>query len=632
MAQENVGINIQVGGNQDQALGSLKAQLREATAEVTKLSEQFGASSKEAVNAAKRAAELKDQIGDAKSLIDAFNPDAKFKALTASLSGVAGGFSALQGATALFGKENEDLQKTLLKVNSAMALSQGLQAVGESIDSFKQLGTVIKTQVVSAFSTLRGTLIATGIGALAIGIGLVAANFDKVKKAVLGLVPGLAQVGTFFSSIITKVTDFVGITSQAERALASLEKTTKRGNEGIEARIKVLTAQGGKEKEIYQLTKQQGENELTFLRAKLKTKEGLNEEELKKFRGLKTEQAVLDAQEQKRQKEALKDNAKKGADASKQAAEQRKKENEEKIAAEKEAQQKLSDLRNQLFLSTFKDENEKKKAELNLAFIKEKDEILANTKINESTRNELIIAARLKLNADLDALAVAQREKKAAEDAKLLEESAKQIETENDKEYNQLQAEIAKKNKLNADARKAELDADISLQNAKFEAASAGLNLLSSLAGQNEKIANAIFVIDKALAIAKIVVDTQREIAGYYAANSIFGPAGIAIATKQALVAKIRAGIGIASIAGTTIAKFKGGGAAGGAVGGSAGGAAPSVSASAPLQPPQPQTTTLSNQTINAIGSQTTRAYVVESDVTSNQQRIAAIQQRARFG
>ena len=632
MAQENVGINIQVGGNQDQALGSLKAQLREATNEVTKLSEQFGASSKEAVNAAKRAAELKDQIGDAKSLIDAFNPDAKFKALTASLGGVAGGFSALQGATALFGKENEDLEKTLLKVQSAMALSQGLQAVGESIDSFKQLGTVIKTQVVSAFSTLRGALIATGIGALAIGIGLVAANFDKVKKAVLSLVPGLAQVGTFFSSIITKVTDFVGVTSQAERALASLEKTTKRGNEGIEARIKVLTAQGGKEKEIYALSKQQGENELNFLRAKLKTKEGLNADELKKFRELKTEQAVLDAQEKKRLNDAAKDNAKKGADASKQAAEQRKKDNEDKIAAEKEAQQKLSDLRNQLFLSTFKDENEKKKAELNLAFIKEKDEILANTKINEATRNELILAARLKLNADLDALAAAQREKKAAADAKLLEESAKEIQTQNDEEYNKLQAEIAKKNKLNADARKAELDADISLQNAKFEAASAGLNLLSSLAGQNEKIANAIFVIDKALAIAKIVVDTQREIAGYYAANSVFGPAGVAIATKQALVAKIRAGIGIASIAGTTIAKFKGGGAAGGAVGGSSGGAAPSVSASAPLQPPQPQTTTLSSQTINAIGNQATRAYVVESDVTSNQQRIAAIQQRARFG
>ena len=221
----------------------------------------------------------------------------------------------------------------------------------------------------------------------------------------------------------------------------------------------------------------------------------------------------------------------------------------------------------------------------------------------------------------------------------MLEDSAIQLEKDNEAEYAELQKQIAKNNqnneKIKADNeafRKSELEAEISLQNAKFEAVSAGLNLLSSLAGQNEKIANAIFVIDKALAIAKIVVDTQREIAGYYASNSALGPAGVALATKLALVAKIRAGIGIASIAGTTIAKFKGGGAAGGAVGGSAGGSAPSVSAAAPLQPPQPQTTTLSTQSINALGNQATRAYVVESDVTSSQERMAAIQQRARFG
>jgi uncharacterized protein involved in exopolysaccharide biosynthesis len=86
MAQENVGINITVGGNTEQALGSLKSQLRQATAEVQTLSDKFGATSEQAVAAAKRAAELKDQIGDAKSLVDAFNPDAKFKALSASLS------------------------------------------------------------------------------------------------------------------------------------------------------------------------------------------------------------------------------------------------------------------------------------------------------------------------------------------------------------------------------------------------------------------------------------------------------------------------------------------------------------------------------------------------------------------
>jgi hypothetical protein len=618
--------DIRVGGNQDQALGSLKAQLREATAEVTKLSEQFGASSKEAVTAAKRAAELKDQIGDAKSLIDAFNPDAKFKALTASLSGVAGGFSALQGATALFGKENEDLQKTLLKVNSAMALSQGLQAVGESIDSFKQLGTVIKTQVVSAFSTLRGALIATGIGALAIGIGLVAANFDKVKKAVLSLVPGLAQVGTFFSSIITKVTDFVGVTSQAERALASLEKTTKRGNEGIEARIKVLTAQGGKEKEIYALSKQQGENELNFLRAKLKTKEGLNEEELKKFRDLKTEQAVLDAQEQKRQKDALKDNAKTGTDASKQAAEQRKKDNEDKIAAEKEAQKQLADLRNQLFLSTFKDENEKKKAELELAFIKEKDEILANTKITEATRNELILASRLKLNADLDALASAEKEKQATADAKMLEETAAKVQKENDDEFAAVQKRIAE-NKAFNDKLKADNDAarEAELQ-AKFAFASAVAQGIGELNGLFEQGTAA----SKVAGIAQIAINTG---VGFAQGLSIAqqsakatGPAA-AFAFPIFYATQVAAVLAAASKAKSILSQVKGGGAAGSVT-------APTIQQQAPISPtgPQTQRTSLDNQTINAIGNQAIRSYVVESDVTSNQQRIAAIQQRARFG
>jgi flagellar basal body P-ring protein FlgI len=50
-------------------------------------------------------------IGDAKSLTEAFNPDAKFKALSASLSGVAGGFAAYQGAMGLVGVESKDLEK-----------------------------------------------------------------------------------------------------------------------------------------------------------------------------------------------------------------------------------------------------------------------------------------------------------------------------------------------------------------------------------------------------------------------------------------------------------------------------------------------------------------------------------------
>ena len=46
---------------------------------------------------------------------------------------------------------------------------------------------------------------------------------------------------------------------------------------------------------------------------------------------------------------------------------------------------------------------------------------------------------------------------------------------------------------------------------------------------------------------------------------------------------------------------------------------------------PTAQITQLNQQSINDIGNNAVRAYVVESDVTSSQERITAIRQRARF-
>lgn len=167
----------------ENAVKSLKTQFREAQQEVAELSAKFGATSKEAVEAAKRASELKDAIGDAKSLTDAFNPDAKFKALTSSLAGVAGGFSAVQGAMGLMGVQSESVEKTLLKVQSAMALSTGLQQIGESADAFKQL----KAVAVNALNGIKTAIGSTGIGLLVVALGLVYAYWDDIKEAVGGV-------------------------------------------------------------------------------------------------------------------------------------------------------------------------------------------------------------------------------------------------------------------------------------------------------------------------------------------------------------------------------------------------------------------------------------------------------------
>jgi len=211
---------------------TFKAQLRAANEELNRTIVQFGAASPAAQAAAKRVAELKDAIGDAKLLTDAFNPDAKFLAFGNALKGVAGAFSAVQGAQALFGSESKAVQETLLKVQGALALSQGINSVLEAKDAFIALGVqlgivrtakiannaadatsavvqgasalaaeglaVAETEVAVATTAAAGSmgilktaLIATGIGAAVVAIGLLVANFDKIKESLTGI--GVAE-------------------------------------------------------------------------------------------------------------------------------------------------------------------------------------------------------------------------------------------------------------------------------------------------------------------------------------------------------------------------------------------------------------------------------------------------------
>jgi hypothetical protein len=454
MVEETIGINVTTNAAQaaqdvqlldkafedtDKSVKSLRTQLKEAQAEVGLMADKFGATSKEAINAAKRAADLKDRIGDAKALTDAFNPDAKFKAVASSLAGVAGGFSALQGAMALFGNENKDVEKALLKVNAAMALSQGLQSVGESVDSFKQLGAVIKSTTTfqelnnaatktaatvqkafgvsvdttsKGFNVLKGAIVATGIGALVVALGLVINNFDAISKWIKSSPLGALAKGV--GDLVTQFTDFVGITSEAERNLNKLSAANARANEDIENRIKVLKAQGGSEKEIYDLGKQRVENELSTLRESLKTKGSLTEEEAKQFRSLKTEQLVLTA-----------DYNKKVADDNKKAAEDAKKkrdeDNKQAIADKATADKMLLDLQNEKALAeiTSEDDKAKKQAEINMkARVAEIDALKVDTKTKNELKKATEEAYQLEVAAIDDQIKAdrAEKDKKFEED------------------------------------------------------------------------------------------------------------------------------------------------------------------------------------------------------------------------
>ena len=139
---------------------------------------------------------------------------AKFESVQKLTSGLASGFAAVQGAAALLGGENENLQKTFVKVQAAMAIAQGIGGLKDLIEGFSQaktafMGATMGLEAMAAESTvataaMNGTtvatntatvatnnfkraLIATGIGAIVVLIGTLIANLDKLAKA-LGFV------------------------------------------------------------------------------------------------------------------------------------------------------------------------------------------------------------------------------------------------------------------------------------------------------------------------------------------------------------------------------------------------------------------------------------------------------------
>jgi hypothetical protein len=175
MAEKKV-IELEVKEN----LGNLKQQLKAAQVEVQILADKFGVTSDEAREAAKRAAELKDRIGDAKALTDAFNPDAKFKGLGQALTGVAGGFAAVQGAMGLIGVESENVEKQLLKVQSAMALAAGIDQLTEAKEAFLNLGRT----AVKAFNSIKAAIGGTGIGLIVIALGTIYTYWEDISKAI----------------------------------------------------------------------------------------------------------------------------------------------------------------------------------------------------------------------------------------------------------------------------------------------------------------------------------------------------------------------------------------------------------------------------------------------------------------
>ena len=74
------------------------------------------------------AGELNDTIGDVSDSVSRAGSDTSgLDKTVGAVQAIGGAFQAVIGVQALFGIENEDLQKTLVKLNAVMAITTGTQ-------------------------------------------------------------------------------------------------------------------------------------------------------------------------------------------------------------------------------------------------------------------------------------------------------------------------------------------------------------------------------------------------------------------------------------------------------------------------------------------------------------------------
>ena len=500
----------------EEAAKSLRTQLREAQLEVATLSDRFGATSREAVEAAKKAAILKDKIGDAKNLTDAFNPDAKFKALSGALTGVAGGFSVVTGLMGTLGVQSKSTQEALLKVQSAMAIASGAQAIGESIDSFKQLGAVVKSfsivQKISAAAQMvwNAAMAANPIGAIvAVVVALIAAGYALVNMFIA-------------SSEATKKAEAANkaLNKELDTQVKNQKLATQEADLSRDAQLKMAKASGKSAEEIRKLSLELANQEVAQKMANAQTLRAIAIEAMRvagreDATDAEKETAKNALKEFNNANEALKSSVlnrrkliidnrvaevQETTDAREKSKEAQKKHNDELLANQKKANQERIDefLRLKRAETDAANQAALDREKADTAFFDKEMEARKNNQLSKMTDEEADLErVRLKYEADLeyakknghDASGLLEEQENAINDIKLKYQGIRYANDEQDIENERRrQEEVAR---LKEEQYKTNLD-----------------NLQTILSAGGKKLAG----VSKALAIADIIRSSYKSI------------------------------------------------------------------------------------------------------------------------
>ncbi len=176
---------------------SAKQRLREMQKELIAMAQAGQQGTDAFKRLEQQAGSLKDEIGDVNQRIKNLASDTKrIDAFVGAVQGIAAGFQIAQGAAALFGDENEDLQKAMLKVQGAIALANGVQQVANLLQKESSVMMGLNTLATKAYATVVGdatektrlfrlALAGLGLAGILVVLGLIAEAmgfFNKVTE------------------------------------------------------------------------------------------------------------------------------------------------------------------------------------------------------------------------------------------------------------------------------------------------------------------------------------------------------------------------------------------------------------------------------------------------------------------
>jgi hypothetical protein len=181
---------------------SLRGQLKAMREELARLEDAGQDGTEEFQQLQIAAGKLQDQIGDTQQRIKVLSSDTKNLDFgIGAIRGVASAFGVAEGAAALFGLKNEDVQKSIQRLNSIMLILNGLQEIQNLLQKQSVVyivGQEIATkalaisqrilaatlgQTAAASRALNLALIGTGIGVFLVAIGLVVAALQSWTNA-----------------------------------------------------------------------------------------------------------------------------------------------------------------------------------------------------------------------------------------------------------------------------------------------------------------------------------------------------------------------------------------------------------------------------------------------------------------